>query len=249
MKKFGLIGYPLSHSYSKTYFYEKFQKENLVDCSYELFSIQSLHNFGQLLKQNPELIGLNITIPHKIGIINYLSEVDEEAKKIGAVNTIKIYPSDSKIRLKGYNTDAYAFETTLKPLLKVSLSKALILGTGGASKAVAFVLGKLNIEYIFISRAPKKENEILYSNINQEIMNNHKIIINTTPLGMHPNTHDFPPIPYEYITSSHLLYDLIYNPQETMFVKKGKDKGAITQNGLAMFKLQAEKSWEIWISS
>lgn len=259
MKKFGLIGYPLGHSFSKKYFTEKFEREGLADYVYESYPMENVSDVQQLIKSNPELCGLNITIPHKIGIMYYLDKITPEAKAIDAVNCIKIIkqkPVESfftgeitsmKARLEGYNTDAYGFEMSLKPLLKKHHNKALILGSGGASRAVAYVLSKLNIDYKIVSRKSVRK-QITYAQITKSMLVEYNLIINTTPLGMSPNIEDCPEIPYEFLTSKHLLYDLIYNPEVTEFMKRGADKGATVKNGEEMLHLQAEKAWEIWNS-
>ena len=243
MKQFGLIGYPLSHSFSKGYFAEKFAKENIVDCKYDVFPLEKIEDFVELCNDKKNLIGLNVTIPYKEKIIPFLDELDETAANIGAVNTIK-FSNGKKI---GYNSDAYGFEMSLKPLLKQHHTKALILGTGGASKAVEYVLKKLGITFQYVSRT-KNDKAISYEELNEAIIQHSKLIINTTPIGMYPNVEDAPTIPYNFITDKYLLYDLIYNPEETLFLKKGKEKGAQTKNGLEMLYLQAERSWEIWNS-
>lgn len=246
MKKLGLIGFPLSHSFSQKYFTQKFAELGLTDWQYNLFPIENLENFPTLILQNPDLVGLNVTIPHKVEIINYLDELDKGAEAVGAVNTIKIsiYTNGKKC-LKGYNTDVYGFEMSLKPLLKPHHKKALILGTGGASKAVKFVLDKLEIESQFVSRNPSA-NQLSYISLNEKILQEHFLIINTTPLGMYPNLDSCPEIPYQYLTKNHLVYDLVYNPEETLFLQKAKAQGAQTKNGLEMLHQQAEKAWEIW---
>lgn len=246
MKQYGLIGHPLSHSFSKKYFTDKFEKEHILDCSYELFDIENIELFLAFLKNNPKLLGLNVTIPYKEKIINYLTEIDEKAKEIGAVNTITINQHTNQI--KGYNTDYFGFKKSLKPFLENHHERALILGTGGASKTVAFVLKELNIDCLLVSRNPQNNTEISYDDINEYVIKHHQLIINTTPIGMFPNVADFPSFNYNNLTSFHLLYDLIYNPTETAFIKKGKLQGCLTLNGMDMLKLQAEKSWEIWNS-
>lgn len=246
MKQYGLIGHPLTHSFSKKYFTEKFDRENILDCSYDLFDIENISQFPEILKDTPNLRGLNITIPYKESILNFLTNIDEKAKAIGAVNTIKL--SAEKNEIKGYNTDYYGFKKSLKPFLDINHERALILGTGGAAKTVKYVLNELNIDCLTVSRNPKKENEIAYRDVNEYVIKHHQVIINTTPVGMYPNTTELPPINYENLTNKHLLYDLIYNPSETAFLKKGKQKGCINLNGMEMLKMQAEKSWEIWNS-
>lgn len=257
MKKFGLIGYPLVHSFSKQYYTEKFEKLGLPDHSYELFPLQTLSEFPQLLKDEPKLCGLNVTIPHKIGVLYYLDWVSPEAKVVNAVNCIKIIKKDpledlfsgecslEPVRLHGYNTDVYGFAESLKPLLKKSYTRALVLGNGGAARAVLYVLRKLNIEYTVVSRKASHI-QLPYEEITKEIIQKHSIIINTTPVGTYPNDKECLNIPYEYIGKQHLLYDLIYNPEETEFLKRGRLNGAATKNGKEMLVLQAEKNWEIW---
>lgn len=257
MRKFGLIGYPLGHSFSKKFFEEKFAKEGITDCSYDLFPIEQLGDFEKIIEKNPGLCGLNVTIPHKIGIIYYLDKVEPAAKAIDAVNCIKVInqsPVESffsgefnpnKVRLEGYNTDAYGFEHSLRPLLKKHHNKALVLGSGGASRAVTYVLNKLNIDYIIVSRRSIRK-QISYTDITPDLLNEHTLIINTSPLGMAPNTETCPDIPYEYLTPRHLLYDLVYNPAETEFLRRGKEQGADIKNGEEMLYLQAERSWDIW---
>ncbi|MCB9174168.1 MAG: shikimate dehydrogenase [Flavobacteriales bacterium] len=242
MKKYGLIGHPLTHSFSKKFFTEKFEKEQFNDCQYDLFDISSINELAIVLKNNPDLRGLNVTIPYKEVVMDVLDEIDEEAKKIGAVNTIKIKNN----KLIGYNTDYFGFKQSLKPFLEISQERALILGTGGASKAVYHALTSLNINCLFVSRNPKNENEISYEDVNEYVIRNHQIIVNTTPVGTYPNINEKPNIDYTQITAKHLLYDLVYNPTETQFLKEGKQQGAIVLNGMQMLQLQAEKAWEIW---
>jgi shikimate dehydrogenase len=243
MQQFGLIGFPLSHSFSKGYFTEKFQKEKITDCQYDVFPLEKIEDFTELCEQHKNLTGLNVTIPYKEKIIPFLDELNEDAIEIGAVNTIK-FIDGKKI---GYNTDCYGFEMSLKPLLKAHQTSALILGTGGASKAVEYVLKKLGISFQYVSRN-KSEQSISYDELNENIVSSSSVIVNCTPLGMYPNVEIAPKIPYNFITNNHLLYDLIYNPEETLFLKEGKLRGAQTKNGLEMLYLQAEKSWEIWNS-
>ena len=246
IKKYGLIGHPLSHSFSEKYFKEKFEKENISNCSYQLFDINSINLVSELIETIENLKGLNVTIPYKEKILPFLTDIDAIAKDIGAINTIKI--SDDKNILKGYNTDYYGFKKSLKPFLDINHERALIFGTGGASKTVKYVLNELNIDCLVVSRTPKNDTEISYTDVNEYVIKHHQIIINTTPIGMFPDVNSFPEFNYNNITSKHLLYDLIYNPLETEFLKKGKQQGSITLNGLQMLKLQAEKSWEIWNS-
>ena len=259
MKKYGLIGYPLAHSFSKEYFTEKFKKEGLEDHIYEAFPLPNLSELPDLIKANPDLCGLNVTVPHKIGVMYYLDKIDPAAKEIDAVNCIKIvnsHPveaffsgelSSMQVRLEGYNTDAYGFEMSLRPLLQHQHPKALIIGAGGAARAVAFVLNKLGISYKSVSRRAIKK-QLNYQQLTREIIKDSLLIINTTPVGSFPAIEDAPEIPYEFLTPKHILYDLVYNPVETEFLKRGREHGAITKNGLEMLHIQAEKAWEIWNS-
>lgn len=242
MKLYGLIGHPLSHSFSKQYFTNKFEKEEITDCKYETFDLPDINLLPEILKNNPNLKGFNVTIPYKETIIPLLSEIDEVAKEIGAVNTVKIEGN----KLIGYNTDYFGFKQSLKPFLEISQERALILGTGGASKAVYYVLNSLNIKCLFVSRNPKNENEISYDDVNEYVIRNHQIIVNTTPIGTFPNVDEKPAINYNELTPKHLLYDLVYNPSETAFLKEGKQRGTMVLNGLQMLQLQADKAWEIW---
>lgn len=243
MKQYGLIGYPLSHSFSKGYFAQKFLNENINDSQYDIFPLENINDFKQLIETQKKLKGLNVTIPYKEKIIPFLDELDIEAKTIRAVNTIK-FINGKKI---GYNTDCYGFEMSLMPLLKSHHTHALILGSGGASKAVEYVLKKLGIAFQYVSRT-KSENAITYDELNTFNIQHSTLIINTTPIGMYPNIDAEPNLPYQFITSKHLLYDLVYNPAETLFLKNGKENGAQTKNGLEMLHLQAERSWQIWNS-
>lgn len=247
MRLFGLIGFPLSHSFSRKYFTEKFRKENITDACYELFEIPDAMEVLDLAERHPDLAGLNVTIPHKEAVIQYLDELDEPAKQIGAVNVIKVL-SDG--RLKGFNSDYHGFRKSLLSFLPADCSlveKALILGTGGAAKAVKAVLQGLNIPYTEVSR--KASGTTLgYEELSQAILSKHKLIINTTPLGMYPKTENLPPIPYHHLSEEHYLFDLVYNPEETSFMKMGGENGARTKNGMEMLILQAEKAWNIWNS-
>jgi shikimate dehydrogenase len=242
LKQFGLLGRNISYSFSKGYFTKKFVTENLLNCSYDNFDIPEITDFSKIIKQNPDLIGMNVTIPYKEVVIPYLDELSEKAASIGAVNTIK-FSKDGKS--KGYNTDYYGFMESLKPLLQKHHKKALILGTGGASKGVAFALKELEIDYLFVSRS-QKDNVLSYDQISAKTFDDYQIIINCSPVGTSPTIDAYPLIPYEYFTPKHIAYDLIYNPEETQFLKKAKAKGAQTKNGLDMLVFQAEKSWEIW---
>ena len=227
--QFGLVG-------------EKFENLNLKDYSYNNLDFQNIEDFPEFIKQNPTISGLNVTIPYKEAIIPFLDKLSKRATEIGAVNTIKITKSG---KLKGFNTDYIGFQKSIEPLLNVNHKKALILGTGGASKAVAYALKQLKIPYLFVSRNDIGD-AIGYNQINEKTFEEFQIIINCTPVGTFPNTNSCPEIPYEHFTSNHLAFDLIYNPAETLFLKKAKEKGAIVKNGLEMLTLQAEKSWDIW---
>lgn len=241
-KIFGLIGKNIGHSFSKRYFTERFANDGLEEYSYQNFDIQDIAQFPEVLKSNPNLSGLNVTIPYKQAIIPYLDKLSEKAAIIGAVNTIKFTQSG---KLKGYNTDWHGFKASLEPLLQPHHQKALILGTGGASKAVAFALDQLDILYTFVSRT-LADNAIGYDRINVTTFDNYQIIINCTPIGMAPDTDACPPLPYEHFSAKHIAYDLIYNPEQTLFLQRAKAQGAATKNGYEMLVLQAQKAWKIW---
>ncbi len=242
--KFGLIGKNISHSFSQGYFLEKFKNLKLENHKYRNYDLPEISEFPFITyHREEEFGGFNVTIPYKQSIIKYLSKLDADAQEIGAVNTIKVTDDNELI---GFNTDIYGFESSLKPLLKLHHKNALILGTGGASKAIAFVLSKLNIDFQFVSRNPISEDILSYNSLSKTTIEEHQLIINCTPLGTYPNIQDCPDAPYEFLTDTHFLYDLIYNPSETKFLKLGKQQGAIIKNGLEMLELQAEKSWEIW---
>ncbi len=243
MRKLGLLGKNISYSFSKTYFKRKFEDENIEGISYENFDIQSIHLFPSIINNTKGLKGLNVTIPYKQEVLPFLDKINKKAKAIGAVNTIKI---TKKGKLVGYNTDYYGFSKSLEPLLKPHHKKALILGTGGASKAIAYSLKKLGISYYYVSRKQSEGVTYTYESLSKSIIETHQIIINCTPLGTFPNVNDCPNIPYDGITNHHILFDLIYNPEETKFLQHGRQQNAVTSNGLNMLKLQAEKSWSIW---
>ncbi|MET4142922.1 shikimate dehydrogenase [Pedobacter sp. UYP1] len=245
MRTFGLIGYPLAHSFSKKFFTEKFQEEGIAGHQYELFPIENITAVVSLIAADDSLSGLNVTIPHKVGVMAYLNELDPAAETIGAVNCISIQHQDGKTWLKGYNTDAYGFQESLRPYLKKHHTHALILGDGGAAKAVKYVLDQLQLTYLSVVRSAAPD-AILYSELTAEIFQQYQVIINTTPLGTFPNIEAAPAIPYEWITDQHLAYDLVYNPEETEFLKRAKAKGAAIKNGFEMLQLQAERSWFIW---
>lgn len=240
MITYGLIGFPLSHSFSKKYFNQKFI-ENKIKAHYKNFEIEIISELQKIVENELYLKGLNVTSPHKQSIIPYLSEIEEHAQKIGAVNTIKITKDKELI---GYNTDYIGFLNTIKNLIKTGCCNALVLGTGGASQAICYALNQLNITYKKVSR--KNEEFILYSQLTKEIIKEHKLIINTTPIGTYPNTDVCPNIPYIGITNEHICYDLVYNPKESLFLKKSKDKGAKIISGYQMLIEQAEQSWKIW---
>ncbi|MCT4630320.1 shikimate dehydrogenase [Winogradskyella sp.] len=240
--KFGLVGKNISYSFSRSYFANKFNDEELSH-SYVNFDIQSIEELNDIIKNTSNLKGLNVTIPYKEEVIPLLDDLNKRARKIGAVNTIKITRHQ---KLIGYNTDYYGFKNSLKPHLKKHHKRALILGTGGASKAIAHALKKLKIKYDYVSRSKKEGVKFLYSDLTEDIISSFNIIINCTPIGTYPKVNECPDIPYDAITEKHILYDLIYNPQQTKFLKCGDIKGATIINGLEMLKLQAEKSWKIW---
>ena len=247
MKKYGLIGYPLGHSFSKGYFADKFKKEHIKNCSYNNYPLENIELLGNLIQEEQELYGLNVTIPYKQQVIPFLDQLDCVAEKIGAVNCIKINRNAAKeVILKGFNTDSYGFEVPLLEVLLPHHDKALILGTGGASKAVAYVLEKHHIAFRYVSRKPKSAGIFSYADITEEIINEYSIIVNTSPSGMYPDVDTCPDLPYDAITDRHILYDLVYNPEKTLFLQKGEEKKAVLINGLPMLYLQAEKSWDIW---
>jgi shikimate dehydrogenase len=245
---FGLIGKSLSHSFSKSYLEEKFIKEDKEGFQYSNFDLESLDNLLQIITDN-HLSGLNVTKPYKESIIPFLNELDVTAKEIGAVNCIKITWNNNTPYLIGYNTDYYGFAQSIKPFLEPIHQRALILGTGGASKAIAYALKNVGVDFYYVTTGEKKSvNYFHYTELNEYVLNAFKLIVNCTPLGMYPKTDACPEIPFQFITTEHLLYDLIYNPEETLFLQKGKAQNAVTMNGLNMLKLQADKAWEIWHS-
>jgi len=242
MKRYGVIGYPLSHSFSPGYFKEKFKKEGINDSSYEAYPLESIEELPSLLKRVPELQGLNVTIPYKQSVNKYLDDKSSLPAGLNSCNCIQI--KDGK--LNGFNTDVIGFEQSFQKKLKPYHKNALVLGNGGAAAAVCFVLEKLDISYKLVSRALHKGSSLTYANLNASIIEQHQVIVNTTPLGMYPNIEDYPPIPYEFISSGHYLFDLIYNPDKSKFLQKGEQQGALIQNGMEMLILQAEESWNIW---
>lgn len=241
---FGLIGYPLGHSFSRLYFTEKFEREGLGHCRYELFPLPTLDGLPRLLDKNPGLEGFNVTIPHKINIFVLLAEIDEVSRAVGAVNTVLVRDGC----LRGYNTDAWGFRQSLEEFIpKRFSSRALVLGNGGSSRAVQFVLRQMGLEFTVVSRTPSGS-MIGYADLDGKRMETHRLIIQTTPLGMSPKTGSCAPIPYHFLNGNHYLYDLVYNPAETLFLERGRTRGCAVKNGLEMLYLQAEKSWEIWNS-
>lgn len=240
-KVFGLLGRNISYSFSRNYFTEKFESLGLDELRYENFDIADISEISEVLK-TPDLGGLNVTVPYKEDVIPYLDLMSEKAKKVGAVNTIRFTKTGKS---KGYNTDVHGFKQALLPLLQPHHERALILGTGGASKAVAYALNKLGIFYTFVSREDKP-GMIDYNRVNATTFDNYQIVVNCTPLGTHPNVSECPPLPYEYFTDRHIAFDLVYNPSETEFMKRASAHGAITKNGYEMLVFQAEKAWRIW---
>ena len=241
MRRFGLIGKNISYSFSPGYFGEKFRKLGLEDCIYEIYDIPDISAFPHLLQRYPDLSGLNVTIPYKEAVIPYLDHLEKQAREIGAVNTLRFTQNG----VEGYNTDVTGFRESLRPLLTPADKAALILGTGGASKAVAFGLGQLDIPFRFVSRNPEG-GQLSYEELNPELLEQYQILINCTPLGTYPAVEKAPSLPYAAVGPTHLLYDLIYNPPETAFLKEGRQRGARIKNGLEMLRLQAEASWKIW---
>ena len=246
IRRFGLFGHPLSHSYSKKFFTEKFQREGRTDCVYDNFETENIQDLKTLVRQHPDLEGLNVTIPFKQEIIPMLDNLDEISQRIGAVNAVRIIRGEGgKVEMHGHNTDAWGFELAIRPILRPHHRRALILGTGGSAKAVSYVFRKLNIEHFFVTRNESRFH-YTYADLNFNTMKAFQVIVNTTPLGMFPNTDAFPKIPYEFLTHKNLCFDLIYNPPQTMFLGKAKEAGAFIHNGFRMLRLQAEKAWEIW---
>jgi shikimate dehydrogenase len=246
MRKFGLIGFPLGHSFSKQYFTDKFLEESISDCSYENYQLENLELIQDMILSDSDVCGLNITIPYKSEILKYVDIADEVALEAGAINVLKISRTHKDRIIKGFNTDVYGFRESLVPHLSgINIKSAIILGTGGSSKAVAYVLNKLGISIIHVSRQ-HAHGKIRYNELSDKMLLENKLIINTTPLGMYPKVEDKPDINYKKLTSDHILYDLIYNPDVTAFLKEGKERGCKIIGGLNMLRLQAEKSWEIW---
>lgn len=247
MRTYGLIGYKLGYSFSAGYFTEKFKQLGITDREYVNFELDTIQDFPSIFEQGKEIAGMNCTIPYKQELMQYMDEIDDEAQAVGAVNTVKILNQNGKRILKGYNTDVPGFRNALKPMLSSHHKNALILGTGGASKAIKHVLDQLGVDYLSASiEDTLNEKEIRYADITEEIVSESKIIINATPLGTFPKLDECADIPYEALTNDHVMFDLVYNPEVSLFLQKALDKGAKTQNGLAMLHGQAEASWKIW---
>lgn len=244
MEKYGLLGYPLGHSFSRNFFNEKFANEG-IDAEYVNFEIPTIDDIMEIIAENKNLKGLNVTIPYKEKVIPYLDEMSAEARAIGAVNVVKVIRANNEVKLKGFNSDVIGFTRSIEPLLESHHKKALVLGTGGASKAIKHGLKQLGIEYTMVSRR-EVDGTIQYKNITPEVLQEYTVIVNCTPSGMYPHVNECPELPYEAMSSKHLLYDLVYNPDETLFMKMGAKYGAKTKNGLEMLLLQAYASWEFW---
>ena len=246
MKTYGLIGKSLSHSFSKEYFLQKFKKKSISNCTYVNVELETISNFKAKIKEYPNCKGLNVTIPYKESIIPFLDEIDPIAEKIGAVNTIQFLENGN---LKGYNTDVVGFRNSIKPFLDLNHTRALIFGTGGASKAIAFVLKDLGIPFYYVSRSPKSNKEIRYEDLDKSSIESFRFLINCTPLGTFPDVEKMISVDVDGIGNKHLVYDLVYNPAQTLLLKSAKEKGAIAVNGLSMLRIQAEESWRIWNAS
>ena len=245
MKRYGLIGYPLGHSFSQKYFTEKFDRE-CVDARYDLFPLESINELPGLIHDTEGLAGFNVTIPYKQDVIQFLDEMDDQAREIGAVNVVKIMRQvNGAYRLKGFNSDAYGFAESIRPMLGPSHKRALVLGSGGASKAVIFSLRRLGVEPVVVSRRPSA-GMLTYAAIDKEILMNYTVIVNASPVGMSPIIDACPDIPYEFLTPRHVCFDLVYNPEETLFLQKASAAGAAVKNGLEMLHLQAEGAWKYW---
>ena len=244
MKTYGLIGYPLGHSFSRGYFTDYFGREG-IEAEYKNFELPSIEQLAEVLQTEPTLQGFNVTIPYKQQVFSYLSELSEAAQAIGAVNVVKVMRRDEGLYLKGYNTDYIGFTDSIRPHLKPHHTHALILGTGGASKAVDYALRKLGLKTQYVSRTAR-EGIIAYDELTPELMAQYTVIVNTTPLGMHPKVDECPPLDYTLLTSQHLLYDVVYNPAKTLFLQRGEEAGATICNGMDMLIGQAKAAWEIW---
>ncbi|MDZ4823709.1 MAG: shikimate dehydrogenase [Flavobacteriales bacterium] len=246
MRTFGLIGFPLSHSFSKKYFEEKFLRDKIEDVQFINFELEKIETLPHLIQSQPSLAGFSVTIPHKVSILPFLTEISDEAKEIGSVNCVKVMGNG---RLCGFNTDAMGFEKSIRPFLENKFERALILGTGGGSKAVAHVFRKLGIDFRFVSRNPLSKHEIGYDDLNSNSISHFRLIVNTTPLGTYPNVHACPALPFDHLTSHHFVFDLVYNPAETELLKRSRKQGCTTMNGLEMLHHQADASWRIWNTS
>ena len=244
MDKYGIIGFPLGHSFSKGFFTEKFKREH-INAEYINFAIEQVEGLVNLLKETPELKGLNVTLPHKQAVIPFLNELSKEAEAIGAVNVIRVREENGIFHLKGYNSDIIGFTESIRPLLQPHHKKALVLGTGGASKAICAGLESLGIQWKYVSRTARPDG-LTYEQLDQHTLQDYQVIVNCTPVGMFPNCNECPQLPYHLLTAEHLLFDLVYNPEETMFMKEGSKQGATTKNGLEMLHLQALASWKFW---
>jgi shikimate dehydrogenase len=257
MPAFALIGKSLKHSFSPSYFEQKFKSEGLGNLSYESSEIADINDFPAWIIANRDIVGFNVTIPYKKSIVTYLDELFGPAAGLGIVNTVVVEREVDDfegqkipgLRLKGFNTDIYGFKESFKPLMKSEFERALILGTGASAGSIAYVLYKLGVDMLFVSRNPSGDQEIAYEDINEHVIRFHPLIINTTPLGQYPNIQEFPPLPWEFIGNKHLLYDLIYNPSETEFLRRGRMQGATTHNGMSMLQLQADQSLKIWMNA
>ncbi|WP_257659221.1 shikimate dehydrogenase family protein [Parapedobacter lycopersici] len=247
MKNFGLIGYPLTHSFSKRYYDAKFEREQIKEVDYQLYPIESISALPELISNDPQLAGINVTIPYKIAVMDYLHQLSPEAEAIAAVNCIRIDRQTGEPILTGYNTDVFGFMESLKPLLQPWHTSALVLGNGGAAKAVIYALTQLGIAPHLVSRRPEG-GQYTYSQLSADVLSEHLLLVNTTPLGTYPDIDNCPDIPYEYLGEKHLLYDLVYNPAATAFLKRGARQGAAIKNGLEMLELQAERNWQLWNS-
>jgi len=245
MRKFGLIGFPLGHSFSKQYFADKFSRESISDCSYENYELADISLLKEVILSDDEICGLNVTIPYKTSVIKYIDNLDHEASLIGAVNVIRISSPDGKKMLNGFNTDIYGFRESILPYLRNDIRAALVLGTGGSSKAIDYVLASMGIKVTNVSRHPN-QGCIAYGQVNEKVLSENQLIVNTTPLGMYPETGTLPDIKYQFLNSNHILYDLVYNPEDTLFLQAGKERGCTVIGGKMMLNLQAEKSWSIW---
>lgn len=244
MKRYGLIGFPLGHSFSQKYFTQKFSAER-IDARYDLFPLTSINELPKLMDDIEDFAGFNVTIPYKQEVIAFLDDLDEQARQIGAVNVVKISHENGKRKLKGFNSDAYGFTESIRPMLKESHKKALVLGSGGASKAVVYSLRRLGISPVVVSRH-SADGMLTYSDLNADVMKDHTVIVNASPVGMSPKVDACPDIPYGLLTPEHVCFDLVYNPEVTLFLKKSKDMGTAVKNGLEMLHLQAEGAWLYW---